>query len=97
MQRLHALEIPVVLNRILQYAGPNQWLFLAGVNRVWSAVYETLCVVHAKSYQRGAQGSQACYTVPVRRIKATSFAEAASSLPRVCMRAGAIRHCSSRS
>jgi hypothetical protein len=72
---LHVLEQPLVLNLILQYAGPNQRLFLGSVSKAWAALYS---VVHRRP---------ACRQRGLRRTsvhgKATNLAEVATSLGRV--------------
>jgi hypothetical protein len=32
---MHVLEQPLVLDSVLQYAGPDQWLFLGAVSKAW--------------------------------------------------------------
>jgi hypothetical protein len=73
---MHVLEQPLVLNLILQYAGPDQWLFLGGVSKAWAAPYNI--VVHKRSARR-----QRGVPLALTSDKATSFAEAATSLARV--------------
>jgi hypothetical protein len=72
---LHVLEQPLVLNPILQSAGPNQWLFLGSVSKAWVALYNA---VHRRPAcrQRGLRRT-------LVRGKTTNLAEAATSLTRV--------------
>jgi hypothetical protein len=72
---MHVLEQPLVLNLILQYAGPNQWLFLGGVSKAWAALYNS--VVHKRPARR-QRGVPLAYTSD----KATGLAEAAASITR---------------
>jgi hypothetical protein len=71
---MHVLEQPLVLDLVLQYAGPDQWLFLGGVSRAWAALYTTVLHQHPARRQRALR-ARPC------NVKATSFVEAASSLP----------------
>jgi hypothetical protein len=72
---MHVLEQPLVLDLVLQYAGPDQWLFLGGVSRAWAALYTSVVHQHPARRQRTLRAL-------VCNVKATSFVEAASSLPR---------------
>jgi hypothetical protein len=71
---MHVLEQPLVLHLVLQYAGPDQWLFLGGVNKAWAALYNVV-------YKRTACRQRG---VRMRSINGstTSFAAAAVSLAR---------------
>jgi hypothetical protein len=76
---MHVLEQPLVLDLVLQYAGPDQWLFLGGVGKAWAALYSISNIVLHKRpacRQRGV-------SMPSIIGKATSFAEARTSLARV--------------
>jgi hypothetical protein len=72
---MHVLEQPLVLDLVLQYAGPDQWLFLGAVSKAWAALYTSVPHKHPARRQRDLPTS-------VLHVKATSFGEAASSLAR---------------
>jgi hypothetical protein len=37
---MHVLEQPLVLKLVLQYAGPDRWLFLGAISKTWAAMHE---------------------------------------------------------
>jgi hypothetical protein len=70
---MHVLEQPLVLNLVLQYAGPDQWLFLGAISKAWAAMHEA-----------AAQEPPNRRRLAVRlQRKTTSFAAASESLRRV--------------
>eukprot|EP00953_Heterococcus_sp_UTEX-ZZ885_P042323 21513-Heterococcus_DN1.PRE.2 len=72
---MHVLEQPLVLDLVLQYAGPDQWLFLGAVSKAWAALYTSVPQKRPARRQRDLPLS-------VLHAKVTSFGEAASSLAR---------------
>jgi hypothetical protein len=73
---MHVLEQPLVIDLVLRYAGPDQWLFLDAVSKAWAALHTSV-----------KQPSLACkqsLTLEASRVhlKTTSFMEATSSLAR---------------
>jgi hypothetical protein len=70
------LEQPLVLELVLQYAGPDQWLFLGAVSRAWAALHAS--VVHSCPVRKQHRLGTA-----LAHVKSTSFAAAAASLARV--------------
>jgi hypothetical protein len=75
MLTMHVLEQPLVLDLVLQYAGPDQWLFLGAVSKAWAALHTSVMSPRLARKQRGLPLS-------VVHTKITSFAEAVSSLAR---------------
>jgi hypothetical protein len=73
---MHVLEQPLVLSLVLQYAGPDQWLFLGAVSKAWAALHTTVLHQRAACRQRDPNAAPC-------NAKATSFAAAAASLARV--------------
>jgi hypothetical protein len=71
--QLRALERPDVLDVILQYAGPEQWLFLGGVSKAWAAMHHGGSEMLSNSQPEPAQSL---------RRKVTSYRAAAASLRR---------------
>jgi hypothetical protein len=51
---MHLLEQPLVLDLVLQYAGPDQWLILGGVSKAWTALYASVTHPRLAPTQRGA-------------------------------------------
>jgi hypothetical protein len=72
---MHVLEQPLVLDLVLQYAGPDQWLFLGAVSKAWAALYTSVPHTRPARRQRALPSS-------VVHANTTSFVEAASSLAR---------------
>jgi hypothetical protein len=72
----HVLEQPLVLELVLQYAGPDQWLFLGAVSKAWAALYTS--VLHQRPARR-----QRALRAPPCDAKSTSYAAAAASPARV--------------
>jgi hypothetical protein len=69
---MHALEQPLVLELVLQYAGPDQWLFLGAISKTWAAMHEA--VPHEQHRRRRAAMRE--------HGKTTSFAAASASMNR---------------
>jgi hypothetical protein len=69
--------LDLISELVLQYAGPDQWLFLGVVNKIWAAFYSV--VVH----EPACRSRREAITAVVRKLKVTSFSEAAASLARV--------------
>jgi hypothetical protein len=70
---MYALEQPLILSLVLEYAGPLQWLFLGAVNKTWAATHQA--VVHERLVVRPQAMRQ--------HSTATSYTDAAASLSRV--------------
>jgi uncharacterized membrane protein YgcG len=73
---MHVLEQPLVLDLVLQYAGPDQWLFLGAVSKAWAAMHTS--VMHP----RLARKQRLTLVASLVHTRATSFGEAASLLLR---------------
>jgi hypothetical protein len=73
---MHVLQRPIVIDLVLQYAGPDQWLFLGAVSKAWAALHTS---VEQPSL---ARKPGLTLEASVVHNKTTSFAEAASSLAR---------------
>jgi hypothetical protein len=73
---MHVLEQPLVLDLVLQYAGPDQWLFLGAVSKTWAVLHSSVMHQHVARRQRALRALTS-------NAKTTSFAAAAASLARV--------------
>jgi hypothetical protein len=75
---MYALEQPLVLERILQYAGPDQWLFLGAINKAWAEMHESAMHERPSIIRTSRRAVMRVY-----QGKTTSFAAASASVGRV--------------
>jgi hypothetical protein len=77
IKNMHVLEQPLVLKLILQYAGPDQWLFLGAISKAWAAMHESAMHERPNTYRTGRRAAMRIHG------KTTSFAAASASVERV--------------
>jgi hypothetical protein len=75
LMMMHVLEQPLVIDLVLQYAGPDQWLFLGAVSKAWAAV-------HISAKQLRLARKKRLLEASLVHAKTTSFFEATCSLAR---------------
>eukprot|EP00953_Heterococcus_sp_UTEX-ZZ885_P026047 14112-Heterococcus_DN1.PRE.2 len=73
---MHVLQQPIVIDLVLQYAGPDQWLFLGAVSKAWAALHTSVAL------PRLARKPSLTLEASVVHSRTTSFNEATCSLAR---------------
>jgi hypothetical protein len=71
------------LQLILQYVGPNDWFYMAGVSSSWQQVYKRICAEHAKQQKLWVlKHGKRCYVNPIKATR-TYYTKAFASVSRL--------------